>query len=67
MRHETSSEKVRVSSGLARPPIRAGGNPVRVTASHGSGFTPCSQFGNERIEATAAKQARCKGNGGSRP
>ena len=39
------------SSGLAMPRILAGGNPVRVTASHGPGIEPCSQSGNGLVDA----------------
>ena len=39
------------SSGLAMPRILAGGNPVRVTASHGPGIEPCSQSGDGLVDA----------------
>jgi len=40
-----------VSSGPARPLIRAGGNPARVTVSRGPGIEPSSPGGNARIDA----------------
>jgi len=39
------------SSGLAMLHILAGGDPARVTASHGPGIEPCSQSGNGLVDA----------------
>lgn len=47
----TASSDLGVSSGLAMPHILAGGNPARVTASHGPGIEPCSQSGDGLVDA----------------
>jgi hypothetical protein len=36
---------------LARSRNRVGANPTQVTASHGPGIEPCSQWGNSLIDA----------------
>jgi hypothetical protein len=49
--------------GLARPRVLAGASPAWVIVSREPSIEPCGVTGNRRVDASADKQARCKGNG----